>query len=119
MGPEDRVVKAVVRYFSLPKFNRLSVETEYPVQIGVSRRRADVALIDEEENPSALIECKRIGFEGRGIDQLKGYLAAKDAPLGYLRIRWTPLIGDIIGTMGGTSLQRLIVLNLRQGFKEA
>ena len=82
MGPEDVVVQEVVRYFSAPKFKRLSTRKEYPVQMGVYKGRADVALIDRDGKVAAIIECKRSGYEGSGPDQLKGYLAATDTPLG-------------------------------------
>ena len=82
MGPEDVVVQEVVRYFSAPKFKRLSTRKEYPVQMGVYKGRADVALIDRDGEVAAIIECKRSGYEGSGPDQLKGYLAATDTPLG-------------------------------------
>ncbi len=82
MGPEDVVVQEVVRYFSAPKFKRLSTRKEYPVQMGVYKGRADVALIDKAGKLAAIIECKRSGYEGSGPDQLKGYLAATDTPLG-------------------------------------
>ncbi len=82
MGPEDVVVQEVVRYFSAPKFKRLSTRKEYPVQMGVYKGRADVALIDKAGKLAAIIECKRSGYEGSGPDQLKGYLAATDILLG-------------------------------------
>ena len=82
MGPENVVVQEVVRHFSAPKFKRLSTRKEYPVQMGVYKGRADVALIDGDEKVAAIIECKKSGYEGSGPDQLKGYLAATDTPLG-------------------------------------
>ena len=82
MGPEDVVVQEVVRYFSTPKFERFSTETEYAIQIGSYRGRADVALIDTDETLAAIVECKRSGYEGSGRDQLKSYLSATDTPLG-------------------------------------
>lgn len=82
MGPEDVVVQEVVRYFSTPKFERFSTETEYAIQIGSYRGRADVALTDTDETVAAIIECKRSGYEGSGLDQLKSYLSATDTPLG-------------------------------------
>ena len=82
MGPEDIVVEAVVTYFSSPRFKQFSIKEEYSIQIGSYKGRADVALIDEDENPAAIIECKRSGYEGSGPDQLKSYLSATDTPLG-------------------------------------
>ena len=82
MGPEDVVVQEVVRYFSTPKFERFSTETEYAIQIGSYRGRADVALIDTDETLAAIVECKRSGYEGSGPEQLKSYLSATDTSLG-------------------------------------
>lgn len=82
MRPEDIVVEEVVRYFSTPKFERVSIKTEYPIQMGTDNRRADVVLIDRDGNLAAIAECKKIGYEGSGLDQLKSYLSATDTPLG-------------------------------------
>lgn len=82
MGHEDVVVQEVVRYFSTPKFKRFSTETEYAIQIGSYKGRADVALIDTDGALAAIIECKRSGYEGSGPEQLKSYLSATDTSLG-------------------------------------
>ena len=82
MRPEDIVVEEVVRYFSTPKFERVSIKTEYPIQMGTDNRRADVVLIDRDGKLAAIAECKKIGYEGSGLDQLKSYLSATDTPLG-------------------------------------
>ena len=76
------VVQQVVSYFSAPRFERFSIEKEYPIQMGSDNRRADVVLINEDERIAAIIECKRSGYEGSGPDQLKSYLSATDTPLG-------------------------------------
>ena len=85
---ETQVVKEVVRYFSSPKFERFFKKKEYPIQMGSKNCRADVVLIDRYEvdrdkSLAAIIECKKMGHQGRGLDQLKSYLsAATNMPLG-------------------------------------
>lgn len=50
--------------------------------MGTDKRRADIVLVDGKQNYAAIIECKRIGFQGDGIDQLKSYLCATETPFG-------------------------------------
>ena len=82
MRPEELVVQAAVRYFTTHKFARFSKEEEYSIQIGSYRERADIALIDMDGELAAIIECKKVGYEGSGADPLKSYLSATDTPLG-------------------------------------
>ncbi len=82
MTPEGIVVKEVQRYFSQPKFQKFSRDTEYPVQMGSDNRRADVVLVDNKGDLIVIAECKRLGVEGNGINQLKSYLSATDTSLG-------------------------------------
>ncbi len=90
MGPEDVVVQEVVRYFSTPKFERFSTETEYAIQIGSYKGRTDVALVDTDGALAAIIECKRSGYEGSGPEQLKSYLSATDTSLGIFANETNP-----------------------------
>ncbi|RKU07546.1 hypothetical protein C6501_17410 [Candidatus Poribacteria bacterium] len=80
---EAKVVEAVINYFS-PKLSGFFIKTEYEIQMGVDKRRADVVIVDRKQNLSAIIECKREGFsdvkDGRG--QLYSYLTATATPLG-------------------------------------
>ena len=78
---EAIVVEAVVHYFSL-KFRDFFIETELEIQMGTAKRRADIVLIDGKQNYAAIVECKRIGVQEDGIDQLKSYLCATATPLG-------------------------------------
>lgn len=82
MKPEEIVVEAVDNYFSGSKFRKFSIEKEHAIQMGSDNRRADVVLIDGKGNLAAVAECKQIGFEGHGPDQLKSYLCATDTPFG-------------------------------------
>ncbi len=68
-----------------------SIKTEYRIQIGSSKCRADVVLVKEDlpliwgfqENPLiVIVECKAVGREGDGVEQLKSYLAAADTRFG-------------------------------------
>lgn len=79
---EGIVVGAVERYFG--NFNNFSIQREYPILlIGTIRGRADVALLDSNENLTAIAECKRIRYDGNdGIDQLKSYLFPSETKLG-------------------------------------
>ena len=90
MGPEDVVVQEVVRHFSTPRFKRFATEEEYSIQIGSYRGRADVVLIERDGTLAAIVECKRSGYEGSGLDQLKSYLTASGAPLGVFANETNP-----------------------------
>ena len=78
---EAKVVEVVVNYFS-PILRDFFIETEYEIQMGVHKRRADVVL--GVGTADFIVECKREGFEDveDGINQLKSYLCATDTPLG-------------------------------------
>ena len=78
---EAIVVEAAVNYFS-PKLRDFFIETELEIQMGADKRRADIVLVDGEQNYAVIVECKRIGFQGEGIDQLKSYLCATETPVG-------------------------------------
>lgn len=82
-GPhEARIVEAVVRYLSRPKFCIFFIETERDVQMGSDTRRSDVTLMDGKQNLAAIAECKRSGVIAYGHDQLHSYLSATDTPFG-------------------------------------
>ena len=107
MGPEDIVVEKVVDYFSAPKFERLSTRTEYPVQMGVYKGRADVVLLDSDKKVAAIIECKKIGYEGSGPDQLKGYLCATDTPLGVFANETDPAYWTFYENLGQNQFKQI------------
>lgn len=107
MGPEDIVVEKVVDYFSAPKFERLSTRTEYPVQMGVYKGRADVVLLDKDKKVAAIIECKKIGYEGSGPDQLRGYLAATDTPLGIFANETDPTYWTFYENLGQNQFREI------------
>ena len=90
MGPEDVVVQGVVDYFSSSKYDRFSTIKKRSIQMGSGNREADVVLIDRNGKFAAIIECKRSGYEGSGVDQLKSYLCATDTPLGVFANETTP-----------------------------
>ncbi len=78
---EAKVVETVVNYF-LPILQGFFIETEYEIQMGAHKRRADVVF--GVDTPGFIVECKREGFENieDGINQLKSYLCATDTSLG-------------------------------------
>ena len=78
---ETIVVEAVVNYFS-SKLRDFFIQTELEVQMGTTKRRADIVIVDGERNYAAIVECKRIGVRDDGIEQLNSYLCATDTPLG-------------------------------------
>ena len=78
---EAIVVEAAVNYFS-DKLRDFFIETELEIQIGTDKRRADIVLVDGKQNYAAIVECKRIGVQADGIDQLKSYLCATDTQFG-------------------------------------
>ncbi len=83
---EGIVVGAVMRYFDTPKFANFSTKREYEIRFGAGGNivgRADVVLLNSEENPVAITECKHIGYDGNdGIVQLEGYISPTVAKLG-------------------------------------
>lgn len=94
MTPEGRVVEEVVRYFSDPRFQKFSIQKEYPIQMGADNRRADVVLVDSAGHLVAIAECKRVGVEGQGLDQLKSYLSATDTRFGIFANSTHPAAWD-------------------------
>ena len=78
---EAIVVEAVVNYFS-PKLRDFFIQTELEIQMGTTKRRADIVIVDGKQDYAAIVECKRIGIQEGGIDQLQSYLCATDTPFG-------------------------------------
>ena len=100
MTPEGIVVEAVVRYFSDPRFQKFSIQTEYPIQMGSDNRRADVVLVDSANRLVAIAECKRVGVEGQGRDQLKSYLSATATRFGIFANSTYPAAWDFYENLG-------------------
>ena len=59
-----------------------TVKREHPISFGSKTGVADLVLLNSKRQLAAIVECKGIGYENGGIDQLKSYLSASDAPLG-------------------------------------
>ena len=80
------VVGAVIRYLNASRFENFSIQREYPIRFGANvRGRADVVLLNSQEQPVAIAECKRIGYDGSdriGQEQLESYLNATGVELG-------------------------------------
>lgn len=81
--PEDLVVDSVKKHFKSFRYHsKTKLKTEYRVNIGHYKCRADVVLRNEN-GILVLVECKKEGSTGTdGICQLKSYICAADAPLG-------------------------------------
>ena len=101
--PEKVVVEAVRDYLEdlrkrledIPSTSKVSVQyslkSEYKIQIGSIKCKADVVLLKRTTNriedtivktPLIIVECKALGNKGKGIEQLKAYLCATDTPFG-------------------------------------
>lgn len=77
---EVRVENAVVNY--LKRFPGLSINLQHEIQIGSYTGRADVVLVDAEGKLTVVVECKRVGYIGSGVEQLYSYLSATDTRFG-------------------------------------
>ena len=107
MTPEGIVVEEVVRYFSNPKFQKFSIKKEYQIQMGSDNRRADVVLLNSAKHPVAIAECKRVGVEGTGLDQLKSYLSATDTRFGLFANSTNPADWDFYENLGRNQVRSI------------
>ncbi len=81
-APSEVVVeRAVINYFKT-QFSDCSIKLQYEIQMGSYTGRADVVLMDAEENLLTVAECKQIGYIGTGVEQLQSYLSVSDARFG-------------------------------------
>lgn len=78
----QEIEKSLVREYH---YSRQDLRIEFPIRVGSSRRRLDVAILPEaaeprQENVWAICECKAIdvpsNHRSEGVEQLKSYLAA-------------------------------------------
>ena len=83
---EGEVEKSVIDYLSSLRQGvtrqRFSVKPQYTIQIGSRQGCPDVVLIDDKGYLAAIVECKRSGRTGTGVEQLKSYLCATDTQFG-------------------------------------
>ena len=84
--PEVPVVDAVQGYLrrrisSMPYF-QVSMRREYPIYMGSSKRKADIAVYLSDDSVFVIAECKAPGKIAGGHEQLKSYLCASDTPYG-------------------------------------
>ena len=110
MTPEGIVVEEVVNYFSEPRFQKFSIKKEHPIQMGSDNRRADVVLIDSADNADNLVaiaECKRVGVEGQGLDQLRSYLSATDTRFGIFANSTDLGAWDFYENLGGNRVRSM------------
>ena len=84
--PEENVRQRIARsLIDDYGYSRENIEIEFRVNLGISRKRVDIAIFPPEtehgqENISIVVECKREEIKptdgDNGIDQLKSYMAA-------------------------------------------
>lgn len=119
MTPEEIVVEEVVRYFSDPMFQKFSIEKEYPIQMGSDNRRADVVLMDSAGRLVAIAECKQVGVEGHGLDQLKSYLSATDTRFGIFANSTHPADWDFYENLGRNEVRPMTRSEFEKCVKKA
>ncbi|MEO0598960.1 MAG: type I restriction enzyme HsdR N-terminal domain-containing protein [Chloroflexota bacterium] len=84
LQPEEMVVKYVLNILCNDLgFNPDDIDTEFPIQMGISNKRADIVVFRDKmphtiSNAYIIIECKRADkmHKERHINQLKSYMAA-------------------------------------------
>ncbi len=84
--PEEYVRQNIERRLALElSFKPDQIAVEFPVKIGVSRKRADIVVFHEgethsQDNAWIIVECKRDNIEPtsrkEGVEQLKSYMSA-------------------------------------------
>ena len=78
--PEESVENSVFDYFS--NFQGLSAKRQHELIVGRYKPRPDVVLLDADQYPIAVAECKRGGTLDNGIEQLKSYLTIGEIQFG-------------------------------------
>ncbi len=103
---EAIVVEAAVNYFSskLPDF---FLQTELEIQMGTTKRRADIVLVDGKQNYAVIAECKRIGVQEDGIAQLQSYLCATATPLGIFANSTAPTDWEFFENLGRNQFKNI------------
>ena len=88
--PETPVVDAVQGYLrrriSLMPYFQVYMPREYPIYMGSSKRKADIAVYIRDNSVFVIAECKAPGKVAGGHEQLKSYLCVSDAPTVFLPI---------------------------------
>ena len=78
----QRVARSLIDHYG---YSREDIEIEFRVNLGTSRKRADIAIFPpdtehSQENLSIVVECKREEIKpsdrDNGVEQLKSYMAA-------------------------------------------
>ncbi len=76
------VIETVIAYFSEPRFEKYSIVRECAIHIGEMKYRVDIVVRDTQGNFIAIAECKLLKGSNYGIEPLKSFLCATDAPYG-------------------------------------
>lgn len=80
--PSEVIVEnAIVEYFKT-KFGKFTVRLQHEIQMGSYTGRADIVLVDAEDNLIVIAECKRSGYIGSGVEQLQSYLSVTETRFG-------------------------------------
>ncbi len=118
MLTEPQVIQSVVRYFSRPQFSGFYTRREVGIQMGSSRRLADIVLYTDN-NPTqmvVIVECKREGMPG--IDQLKSYLSASATELGIFANTGNPNQWHYFKNCGSNEFQGITLADFENRLKE-
>lgn len=114
---EPQIVKSVERHFKKLGF---STQREYRIQMGSSRRKADIVIYkpftlfsnpfffdDPLDHIAVIVECKAEGKINHGINQLKGYLCATDTRLGVFANSPSPAVWKYYENYGRNNIPEI------------
>ena len=118
MLTEPQVTQSVERYFSGPQFREFYTQREVGIQMGSSRRFADIVLYTDSSSPQmiAIVECKGEGIEG--IKQLKSYLSASATELGILANTDDPSQWNYVKNCGRNQFEEITPADFENRVKE-
>ena len=113
--PESTIEKGVERHFQELGF---ITKTQYEIQIGSNKGRADVAIYKPNppqlflsanlhERVAAIVECKEQRKVGYGIEQLMSYLCATGVRLGVFANSIFPQTWKYFENHGGNDLRKI------------
>ncbi|PPD32383.1 MAG: hypothetical protein CTY19_11320 [Methylomonas sp.] len=70
---------SLIHHYHYPEQN---IILEYPIQMGSTKKRADIVILDDLSNPYIVIEVKKQEIDENTRAQLESYLAITKAPFG-------------------------------------
>ena len=118
MLSEPQVAEAVVRHFSEPQFTGFYTRREVEIQMGSSRRFADIVLYTNVSFPQmvVIVECKREGIQG--IDQLHSYLSASATEFGIFANTDNPNSWYYVKNCGSNQFEKITRADLEDRLEE-